>query len=66
MSVATYKAHKDGLLFSNGNYYPKVRTRTGWRYNFCAGNIIERDTAQETAAVQTQKSNVDQRNWLTF
>ena len=66
MSVATYKAHKDGLLFSNGTYYPKVRTRTGWKYDFCASNNSERETAQETVEVRTQKSIVDQRNWLTF
>lgn len=68
MSV-TYKAQNDGLLFSNGNYYPKVRTRTGWKYSFRSdsdavaqeSHDIEEETLQPVAVASKPSSN-----WLTF
>jgi hypothetical protein len=65
--IATYKAHKNGLLFSNGNYYPKVYDQNGdWKYDFRA--TTKAAPEHRTHAVQKEKSTVDQGklNWLTF
>jgi hypothetical protein len=65
----TYKKHKDGLLFSNGNYVSKVYDQYGnWTYNFAAKHeesdayIDDQMLPEVTKHLQEFRTD----NWLTF
>ena len=65
----TYKAYKNGLLFSNGNYVKKVYDQYGnWTYNF-AGKQEEIDTYIDdklTPQVSQSLTQVKTDSWLSF
>ena len=63
-----YKAYKDGLLFSNGNFYPKVYDRAGnWKYDFRTQQVeSEESTIDVKMEVTEPVKPIANKEWLIF